>query len=68
MFNRNVGGRDRQLRAIGAGVAFVAAVMLTLEGSTAAALVAGMVGAGLGVNAATGFCLGNKLLGVNTCD
>lgn len=68
MIEQNVGGIDRKLRAVGAVVALIAAVVLATQGATTIALVAGLVGAGLGVNAVTGICLGNTLLGVNTCE
>lgn len=66
-FQRNVGGVDRTLRAIGAAVSFVAAVIAFSEGASLLALVAGLFGVGLAFNAATQFCGVNALLGVDTC-
>lgn len=68
MIERNVGGWDRRLRAGGAALALGLAAGAALRGLPTVALFAALVGAGLGFNAATGFCLGNKLLGVNTCE
>lgn len=68
MIERNVGGWDRRLRAVGAVLALIVAAAATLRGRTALALVSGLVAVGLGVNAATGFCMGNKLLGIDTCE
>lgn len=68
MIEQNVGGLDRKLRAGGAVVALIGAVLLATQGATTIAFVAGVVGVGLGFNAVTGICLGNKLLGINTCE
>jgi hypothetical protein len=67
MFEQNVGGRDRQLRAVGAVVALLGAVLAWSAGEQAIGLVALLVAAGLGFNAVTGFCWGNKLLGIDSC-
>jgi len=67
MFERNVGGLDRQLRAVGAGLSLVVALVAWQFDAQTASLVALLVAAGLGFNAVTGFCWGNKLLGIDTC-
>jgi hypothetical protein len=64
---RNVGGRDRTIRALlGIGL-LVAAVAALADSRTTVAAVAGAAGAGLSFNAATGFCGVNALLGIDTC-
>lgn len=68
MVERNVGGWDRRLRGVGALVALGVAGVAGSQGLTTVALVAGVVAIGLAFNAVTGFCLGNKLLGVDTCE
>jgi len=69
MFEKNVGGLDRQVRFV-AGVLFLG---VALAGVTTRAigrpvgLVASAGGAGLLFNAVAQRCLLNKLLGVDTC-
>ncbi len=64
---RNVGGTDRKLRWVG-GTALVAVGAAALAtGWTTAGAVVGLTGAGLLLNAVTGFCAVNALLGVDTC-
>lgn len=67
MVERNVGGWDRRLRGVGAVGALLAAGWLATAGNAAGATMAGVVAAGLGFNAVTGFCGANRLLGVDTC-
>lgn len=67
MLERNVGGRDRQLRAGGAIIALVGAGLAWGLNEHALGLVALFVAAGLGFNAVTGFCWGNWLLGIDSC-
>ena len=67
MFERNVGGWDRRLRAVVAVVATVGGVWLLATGETVGAAVGLAVAAGLGFNALSGRCLGNRLLGIDTC-
>jgi hypothetical protein len=67
MFERNVGGLDRTLRAVGAVLALVVAALAWQFDADSASLVAVLVAAGLGFNALTGFCWGNKLFGIDTC-
>ncbi len=64
---RNVGGLDRTLRWVGGAVlvAFGVAALAT-DWATVGA-VAALTGVGLLFNAATGFCVMNALLGIDTC-
>ncbi|MFB6156351.1 MAG: YgaP-like transmembrane domain [Haloferacaceae archaeon] len=67
-FERNVGGRDRVLRALVA-VALVAVAGIALRaGRRGVATVAVVGAAGLGFNAVTCFCGLNALLGVDTTE
>lgn len=62
----NVGGFDRVLRGI-LGVWLVVVALAALRvGRRTTAAVAGIAGAGLLQNAATGFCGGNWLFGIDT--
>lgn len=62
----NVGGVDRVLRGVlGIWLVVVALAALRVGRRTTAAL-AGIAGAGLLQNAATGFCGGNWLFGIDT--
>ncbi|MDY6779863.1 MAG: DUF2892 domain-containing protein [Halobacteria archaeon] len=67
---KNVGGIDRKIRGVLAVVSLVLGVA-TLAGYLELPVLVGVValvaGAGLGFNAVTQRCLGNKLLGINTC-
>jgi hypothetical protein len=67
MLERNVGGRDRQLRAGGALLALVGAGLAWGLNEQSLVLVGLFVALGLGFNAITGFCWGNKLLGIDSC-
>jgi hypothetical protein len=68
---KNVGGLDRQLRAVGAvvlaavGVAALLGVAPVLGTVGGVAALAGS--AGLTFNVLTQRCLGNHLLGIDTC-
>lgn len=64
---RNVGGRDRQARATLAVVALAVAAWAVTAGRGDVATVGALAGIGLGVNAVTGVCGLNALLGVDTC-
>ena len=64
---RNVGGLDRKLRAVAGTLFVVAGLALVADGSGTYGVVALAAGAGLLVNAATGFCAMNALFGVDTC-
>ena len=64
---RNVGGIDRKLRAALAVVFLAAGGWGLLAGQTALGVVALLAGAGFAFNAVSGFCVGNYLLGVDTC-
>jgi hypothetical protein len=62
----NVGGFDRVLRGV-LGVWLVVVALAALRvGRRTTAAVAGIAGAGLLQNAATGFCGGNWLFGIDT--
>ncbi|SFR58717.1 YgaP family membrane protein [Halogeometricum limi] len=65
---RNVGGRDRILRGVLGVWLVVVAVAAYSEDRRLSAAVAGLSGAGLLQNAATGFCGGNFLFGIDTTD
>lgn len=66
MFERNVGGVDRAVRA-GLAVAFlVVAVVAWSAGYLGVAVVVAGCALVVGVNAATGFCGVNAALGVDT--
>jgi hypothetical protein len=63
---RNVGGRDRLVRAALAVLLAVVAVRALGRGKQAAGLLAGVAALGLGFNATTCFCGMNRLLGIDT--
>lgn len=71
MIEKNVGGVDRTVRAVGAvalavaGVAAVLGALPLLGWVGGVALLAGS--AGLTFNVLTQRCLGNHLLGIDTC-
>jgi hypothetical protein len=66
--NRNVGGLDRIVRIVAGSWLAVVAVAAPLEDRPATAVGVGIAAAGLLVNAATGYCGGNALLGVDTSE
>ncbi len=63
---RNVGGADRVVRGVLGIWLAVVAVAAYSDDRPATAAVAGIAGAGLLQNAATGFCGCNALLGIDT--
>ena len=63
---RNVGGLDRVVRGVLGIWLVVAAVAAYLDDRRTTAAIAGVAGAGLLQNAATGFCGCNALLGIDT--
>lgn len=63
---RNVGGADRVIRGVLGIWLAVVAVAAYLDDRSVTAAVAGIAGAGLLQNAATGFCGCNALLGIDT--
>lgn len=65
---RNVGGRDRLVRALFAVALTGLAIGLLASGRRAVALVAALGAVGLGFNAATCFCGVNETLGIDTTD
>lgn len=66
-YERNVGGADRLLRAVGAVASLAVAVWALPAGRTQVGVAAGLVGTGLLFNALTGVCGLNALLGIDTC-
>ena len=68
MAEKNVGGRDRLVRALLAALLAVVAVRTLRKGKRKTSLLA-LVGAlGFGFNATTCFCGLNKTLGIDTTD
>jgi hypothetical protein len=67
-FEKNVGGRDRTVRAVLAVVATIVAVTALRKGKRSRALLAGAVALGMGFNAVTCFCGLNATLGLDTTD
>lgn len=65
---KNVGGRDRLVRALLAVVLTVMAVQALRTGRRALGLIAGLGALGVGFNAATCFCGINAVLGIDTTD
>ncbi len=69
--DKNVGGRDRQLRLVGAVVLAVAGAASVLGVFPGLGTLAGAVllvgSAGLAFNVVTQRCLVNRLFGVDTC-
>lgn len=63
---RNVGGLDRIVRAVGGTWLLAVALAAAIDGERTRAAMAAVAGAGLVWNAATRFCGGNYLLGVDT--
>ncbi|MES3517789.1 MAG: DUF2892 domain-containing protein [Natronomonas sp.] len=70
MMERNVGGIDRKLRAVlGVILAVAGAAILSTDATDRNyGLLAILASAGLLFNAVFGRCLGNRLLGIDTCD
>ncbi|WP_302080134.1 YgaP family membrane protein [Salinibaculum rarum] len=68
MVEKNVGGRDRLVRAVLAAVLTVVAISTLKKGKRKTGLLA-LVGAlGFGYNATTCFCGMNEKLGIDTTD
>jgi threonine dehydrogenase-like Zn-dependent dehydrogenase len=65
---RNVGGRDRLVRAALAVLLAVVAVRALRRGKRTTGLLAGIGALGLGFNAITCFCGLSRLLGIDTTD
>jgi hypothetical protein len=65
---KNVGGRDRLVRALLAIALTVAAVQALWTGRRTLGLLAGLGALGTGFNAVTCFCGVNAVLGVDTTD
>jgi hypothetical protein len=65
---RNVGGRDRIVRAVFAVVLAGLAIGLVGSGQRAVGVVAALGAVGLGFNAVTCFCGVNEALGIDTTD
>jgi hypothetical protein len=63
---KNVGGRDRLVRAVLAAVLAVVAVGTLQDGRRTIGLLAGVGALGLGFNATTCFCGLNEALGIDT--
>jgi len=68
MVEKNVGGRDRLVRALLAIVLAVVAVQALRTGRRTLGLIAGLGAVGAGFNATTCVCGLNRLLGVDTTD
>ncbi len=68
MAEKNVGGRDRLVRASLAVVLTVVAVSTLRKGKAKTGLLALIGALGFGFNATTGFCGMNKTLGIDTTD
>jgi hypothetical protein len=68
MPEKNVGGRDRQLRALLAVALTVVAVSTLRNGKSKAGLLAVVGALGFGFNATTCFCGLNATLGIDTSE
>ncbi|ERH09977.1 MAG: hypothetical protein J07HX64_01743 [halophilic archaeon J07HX64] len=68
MAEKNVGGRDRQLRAILAAALTVVAVGTLRSGNKRVGLLAVVGALAFGFNATTGFCGINETLGIDTAE
>ena len=66
VLDRNVGGRDRRLRAVLAVVLGVVAAVAAVDGVTAVAVASGAGALGAGFNAVTGWCGVNAACGFDT--
>ncbi|MFB6251742.1 MAG: YgaP-like transmembrane domain [Halobellus sp.] len=64
--DKNVGGRDRLLRAVLAMVLTVVSVRSMQKNSVTTGLLAGLGALGLGFNAVTCVCGMNRALGIDT--
>lgn len=68
MSQSNVGGRDRQVRALLAVALSIVAVSTLRAGRKRVGLLAVVGALGFGFNATTGFCGMNEMLGIDTTD
>jgi hypothetical protein len=68
MVEKNVGGRDRLVRALLAVVLTVVALSTLGNGKKKAGLLAGVGALALGFNATTRFCGLNETLGIDTTE
>ena len=68
MAERNVGGRDRQIRALLAMVLTIVAVGTLKKGKNRLGLLAVVGALAFGFNATTSFCGVNKALGIDTTE
>ncbi len=67
--DRNVGGADRAVRGVLAAALFAVAYRsLFRDGPSRGALLAIVAGVGLTFNVVSGRCLGNRALGIDTCE
>lgn len=66
VLQKNVGGRDRKLRAVLAVVATVVAIAAFRKGKRKPGLLAGVAALGMAFNAVTCFCGLNATLGLDT--
>lgn len=66
MVERNVGGRERFVRAVLAVALAALAIARFRGGDRTTGLLAGVAAVGFGINAVTCFCGLNALLGVDT--
>ena len=68
MPQKNVGGRDRQVRALLAVALSIVAVSRLRNGQKRVGLLAVVGALGFGFNASTGFCGMNEMLGLDTTE
>jgi hypothetical protein len=68
MPQQNVGGRDRQVRALLTVVLSVVAISTLRKGQKGIGVLALLGALGFGFNATTRFCGMNKLLGIDTTE
>ncbi|ERH01988.1 MAG: protein of unknown function (DUF2892) [Halonotius sp. J07HN6] len=66
--SKNVGGKDRLLRAIGAVLLTITAVRALRAGRRPTGVLAALGAVGLGFNASVCFCGLNAALGIDTSD
>jgi len=66
--SKNVGGKDRLLRAIGAVLLTITAVRALRAGRRSTGVLAALGAVGLGFNATVCFCGLNASLGIDTSD
>jgi Protein of unknown function (DUF2892). len=66
--SKNVGGKDRLLRAIGAVLLTITAISSLRSGRRSAGVLAALGAVGLGFNATVCFCGLNATLGIDTTE